>query len=211
MRWKYKISNFHKINADNLYLAGGIDLILRGFFELFINKNDTVVMTRPTFLMYEILELSQDSVKILLDLGVDKVIVGTKAIEDQGFLETACDKYQSKIALSLDVRNGHLALSGWKKQTNILASKFIKNIKHIGISRIIYTDINKDGTKLGPNIKDSLFFSKLINVPLVISGGISSIQDILNIKKNKSSNIEGVVVGKALYDGNINIEELNKL
>lgn len=95
----------------------------------------------------------------------------------------ACDKYKKKIALSLDVRNGFLALSGWKKQTDILALDFIKKIAQTKISRIIYTDINRDGTKTGPNIEGTIDFSKVINVPTVISGGIASIKDILNIKE----------------------------
>ena len=123
----------------------------------------------------------------------------------------ACDKYKKKIALSLDVRNGFLALSGWKKQTDILALDFIKKIAQTKISRIIYTDINRDGTKTGPNIEGTIDFSKVINVPTVISGGIASIKDILNIKEKKSPNIEGVVVGKAIYDGNIDLRKLSKI
>ena len=123
----------------------------------------------------------------------------------------ACEKYGKKIALSLDVRDGFLALSGWKKQTDILALDFVKKITQIGISRIVYTDINRDGTKTGPNIEDAIKFSKAINIPVVISGGVASIKDILDIKEKKNSNIEGVVVGKAIYDGNINLKELSKI
>ena len=81
------------------------------------------------------------------------------------------------------MRNGYLALSGWKNQTNILATDFIKKIKDFSISRIIYTDINKDGTKTGPNIQETFNFSKLTNIPVVVSGGISSIEDINHIKE----------------------------
>ena len=109
------------------------------------------------------------------------------------------------------MRNGFLALSGWKKQTDILALDFIKKIAQTKISRIIYTDINRDGTKTGPNIEGTIDFSKVINVPTVISGGIASIKDILNIKEKKSPNIEGVVVGKAIYDGNIDLRKLSKI
>ena len=125
-------------------------------------------------------------------------------------MKDACNKYKNKIALSLDVRNGYLALSGWKNQTNILATDFIKKIKDFSISRIIYTDINKDGTKTGPNIQETFNFSKLTNIPVVVSGGISSIEDINHIKE-KFKNIEGVIVGKAIYDGSININNLSKI
>ena len=153
---------------------------------------------------------SLDDIKNLLDLGVDKVIIGTIAVENKDFLKTACSKYKNKIVLAIDVRDGLIALSGWKKQTNILANQFVKEIENFGVSRIIYTDINKDGTKEGPNIKETLNFSNLTNIPVVISGGISSIKDIQVIKE-KISNIEGIVVGKAIYDGNIDIEKLSKI
>ena len=116
----------------------------------------------------------------------------------------------SKIALSIDVRDGYIALSGWKKQTKILATEFIKKIKNLNISRIIYTDINKDGTKTGPNIDETINLTKFTKIPVVVSGGISSINDVIEIKKKNNPNIEGVVIGKAIYDGNIDIKKLSK-
>jgi phosphoribosylformimino-5-aminoimidazole carboxamide ribotide isomerase len=154
---------------------------------------------------------SIEYIQQLLSFGVDKVILGTEAIKNVTFLEEACSKFSNKIALAIDVRNGFIALSGWKKQTNILALDFIKKIDKINVSRIIYTDINKDGTKSGPNIKDTIQLSNLTKIPVVISGGVSSIEDIINIKKEKHPNIEGVIVGKAIYDGNIDIRELSKI
>ena len=154
---------------------------------------------------------SFDQIKKFLDFGIDKIILGTAAIENENFLKKACKEFNNKIALSIDVRNGHIALSGWKKQTNILAADFIKRIKDINISRIIYTDINKDGTKLGPSINDTVNLSSLTKIPFVISGGVSSINDIISMKKKILPNIEGVIVGKAIYDGNIDIKELSKI
>jgi len=154
---------------------------------------------------------SIDHIKKLLDFGIDKVILGTAAVENMEFLKIACEKFDNKIALSLDARKGYIALSGWKKQTNILASDFIKKIKNINISRIIYTDINKDGTKSGPNIEETISLSNLTKIPIVISGGVASIDDIINFKKRKILNIEGIIIGKAIYDGNIDAKELSKL
>ena len=142
--------------------------------------------------------------------GVDKVIIGTAAVENKDFLKTACKKFQNKIAISLDVKDGLIFLSGWKKQTNILAIDFIKEIENFGVSRIIYTDINKDGTKKGPNIKDTIELSNKTEIPFIISGGISSIDDIKRIKLLNNKNIEGVIVGKSIYDGDIKISELAK-
>ncbi|MAV77199.1 MAG: 1-(5-phosphoribosyl)-5-[(5-phosphoribosylamino)methylideneamino]imidazole-4-carboxamide isomerase [Candidatus Marinimicrobia bacterium] len=152
-----------------------------------------------------------DQINELLDVGVDKIILGTRAIEDKDFLEIACKKFKDKIVLSIDTKNGFIALSGWTKKTNIRATDFIDEIKDLSISRIIYTDIEKDGTKTGPNLKETLSLSNLTKIPIVVSGGISSIKDVLNIKNKKFKNIEGVIIGKAIYDGNINLKELSKL
>ena len=142
--------------------------------------------------------------------GVDKVIIGTAAVEDKNFLKEVCEKFKNKIAISLDVKDGFIFLSGWKKKTNILAVDFLKEIKNFGVSSIIYTDINKDGTKEGPNIKDTIELSNKVKIPFVISGGISSIEDIKKIKSLKNPNIEGIIVGKSIYDGDIIIKELAK-
>ena len=154
---------------------------------------------------------SLEHIKKLLDFGVDRVILGTAAVQNVDFLENACNKFSNKIALSIDVRDKYIALSGWKKQTTILASNFIEKIKNMNVSRIIYTDINKDGTKSGPNLQETVNLSNLTKIPVVISGGISSVEDIIEIKKEKFSNIEGIIVGKAIYDGNIDIKKLSKL
>lgn len=154
---------------------------------------------------------SLEHIEQLINFGVDKIIIGTAAVENIEFLKIACNKYNKKIAISLDVREGYIALSGWKKQTKILATDFIKNIENMDISRIIYTDINRDGTKSGPNLHETLNFSNLTKIPVVVSGGISSIDDVINIKNKKLKNIEGIIIGKAIYDGSIDIKELGKI
>ena len=151
-----------------------------------------------------------DDIDNWIKSGVDKVIIGTAAVENKNLLRTACEKFKNKIAISLDVKDGFIFLSGWKKQTNILASDFLKEVQNFGISRIIYTDINKDGTKKGPNIKDTIELSSKFKIPFIISGGISSIEDVKKIKSLNNSNIEGVIVGKSIYDGDIKINELAK-
>ena len=151
-----------------------------------------------------------DDVDNWVKSGVDKVIIGTAAVENKGLLKTACEKFKNKIAISLDVKDGFIFLSGWKKQTNILAANFLKEIQNFGVSRIIYTDINKDGTKEGPNVKDTIELSNKVKIPFIISGGISSIEDIKKIKSLNNSNIEGIIVGKSIYDGDVKIKELAK-
>ena len=151
-----------------------------------------------------------DDISRWVEMGIDKIVMGTAAVENTELLKTACNKFKNKIAVSLDVKDGLIALSGWKKQTNISAVDFIKKIENFGVSRIIYTDINKDGTKKGPNIKDTVELSSKTKIPLVISGGVSSIEDVKKIKSLNNPNIEGVIIGKSIYDGDIKINELAK-
>ncbi len=151
---------------------------------------------------------SIDHIKKLIDIGVDRVVLGTIAVENTKLLENVCNKFKNKIAVALDVRNGFIALRGWKEQTKILASDFLMKIKNIGVSRIIYTDIERDGTLTRPNLPETLKFAKLLNynerIPVVVSGGVGSINDIVAIKKlTQPPELEGVIVGKAMYDGTL--------
>jgi len=152
-----------------------------------------------------------DDISRWIEMGIDRIVMGTAAVENIELLETACNKFKNKIAVALDVKDGFIALSGWTKRTNISAIDFIKKIQNFGVSRIIYTDINRDGTKQGPNIKDTVELSSKTKIPLVISGGVSSLEDIKKIKSLSNSNIEGVIIGKAIYDGDIKINDLAEL
>ena len=153
---------------------------------------------------------SQENVAKLLDIGSDKVILGTAAIKEKSFLESCCKKYPGKIALSLDARKNNVAISGWKDQTNINIFDFLDIVKDYGISRLIYTDIEKDGTNTGPNFKDSYKIADKFNIPVIVSGGISSMDDINKII-NENKKIEGIIVGKAIYEKRIKLEELSKI
>ena len=153
---------------------------------------------------------SEDSIAKLLDIGSDKVILGTAAIKNKSFLETCCRKYSRNIALSLDARKNNIAISGWKDQTNINIFDFLNTVKDYGISRLIYTDIDKDGTNKGPNFESSYKIADSYNVPVLMSGGISSINDIKKII-NDDKKIEGIIVGKAIYENRIKLDELSKI
>ena len=152
-----------------------------------------------------------ENIQQLVDAGVEKVILGTAAIKDKSFLQNACNKFSNKIALAIDVRNKKIALSGWKNQTEIDAIDFIKMVENFGVTRLIYTDINRDGTNLGANILESLSIAKKTKIPLVISGGVSSINDVKNIINHKERNIEGIIIGKAIYEKKIDLKELKGL
>ena len=151
---------------------------------------------------------SIDSIKKYIDGGVEKVILGSAAIKDKNFLKDACKKFPNKIALGLDAKDGYLSLSGWKENSNQLSLGYLKEVNDYGVSRLIFTDINRDGMKQSPNFDETSKVAEISNCPVVISGGVSSIDDI---KKAKSlNNIEGIIVGKAIYDGDIKLDELVK-
>ena len=153
---------------------------------------------------------SIESIKKYTDIGVEKVILGSAAIKDKNFLKEACQKFPNQIALGLDAKDGYLSVSGWKENSNKLTLDFLKEINDFGVSRLIYTDINQDGMKQGPNFEETSKVADTSNCPVVISGGVSSIDDIKKAKELNNKNIEGIIVGKAIYDGDINLDELAK-
>ena len=148
------------------------------------------------------------SIERYIGIGVEKVILGSAAIKEKSFLKKACKKFPNKIALGLDAKDGYLSVSGWRENSNKLALDFLREINDYGVSRLIFTDINKDGTKQSPNFEETKKIANLSNCPVIISGGVSSINDIRKAKVLK--NVGGIIVGKAIYDGDIKLEELVK-
>ena len=149
-----------------------------------------------------------DSIQKYIDAGAEKVILGSAAIKNKNFLKVACEKFPDKIALGLDARDEYLSVFGWKENSNKLTLDYLKEINSHGVSRLIYTDINRDGMKQSPNFNETLKVAEVSNCPVVISGGVSSIEDIKKAKNLK--NVEGIIVGKAIYDGDIRLDELVK-
>jgi phosphoribosylformimino-5-aminoimidazole carboxamide ribotide isomerase len=149
-----------------------------------------------------------DSIQKYINVGVEKVILGSAAIKDKNFLKEACEKFPNKIALGLDAKDGYLSVSGWKENSNQLTLDYLKEVNDYGFSRLIYTDINRDGMKQSPNFNETMKVAEISNCPVIISGGVSSIDDVKKAKNLK--NVEGIIVGKAIYDGDIKLEELVK-
>ena len=150
------------------------------------------------------------SIQKYIDTGVEKIILGSAAIKDKNFLKEACQKFPNKIALGLDAKDGYLSVSGWKENSNQLTLDFLKQVNDYGASRLIYTDINRDGMKQSPNFEETAKVADISNCPVIVSGGVSSIEDIKKAKNLNNKNIEGIIVGKAIYDGDIQLEELVK-
>jgi phosphoribosylformimino-5-aminoimidazole carboxamide ribotide isomerase len=138
--------------------------------------------------------------------GVSTVVVGTMAIQNPKILKKACDLFPGRIAVALDVRNDFLAIKGWVKQTKIKLMDFSKKLEDFGVSRIIYTDINRDGTKKGLNFSQLKKIINKTNIPLVVSGGVSNIKDVQKLYKLEL--FDGVIIGKAIYDKTINQKKL---
>ena len=151
-----------------------------------------------------------ESIQNYTDAGVEKVILGSAAIKNKEFLKEACQKFPDKIALGLDAKDGYLSVSGWKENSNLKTLEFLKDVNEYGASRLIYTDINRDGMKMSPNFSETENVANNSNCPVIISGGVSSIDDIKKAKELGNKNIEGIIVGKAIYDGDIKLDELVK-
>ena len=151
-----------------------------------------------------------ESIQKYIDAGVEKVILGSAAIKDKFFFKEACSKFPNKIALGLDAKDGYLSISGWKENSNLLTLDFLKEVNDYGATRLIFTDINKDGTKASPNFEETIKVADVSNCPVIISGGVSSINDIRKAKEINNKNIEGIIVGKAIYDGDIKLNKLAK-
>ena len=194
----YGFRNLHIVDLDGALTGETVNLDI---IQEIVNKFDLKIEVGGGV-------RSIDSIQKYTDAGVEKVILGSAAIKDKNFLKEACEKFPNKIALGLDAKDGYLSVSGWKENSNILTLDYLKEVNGYGVTRLIYTDINRDGTKQSPNFDETQKVADKSNCPVIISGGVSSIDDIKKAKNLK--NIEGIIVGKAIYDGDIKLEELAK-
>ena len=198
---KYKdhgFKNLHIVDLDGALTGETINL---NIIQQIVAKFDLKIEIGGGIRNYE-------SIKRYAEAGVEKIILGSAAIKDKNFLKEACEKFPNKIALGLDAKDGYLSVSGWKENSNQLTLDYLKEVNNYGVSRLIYTDINRDGMKLSPNFDETMKVADISNCPVIISGGVSSIDDIKKAKNLK--NVEGIIVGKAIYDGDIKLEELVK-
>ena len=154
---------------------------------------------------------TKEDIEKLINGGVQRVILGTKAIEDKAFLTDIIAKWGDKIAISLDCKEGMLTLKGWVQTTDIKAVDFVKILEDIGVECIIYTDIARDGMLTGPNLKSLEELLDSTNIPVIASGGISGIEDIKKLKALEKKGILGVITGKALYEGKLDLIEAIKV
>jgi len=200
---KYKdngFKNLHIVDLDGALTGETVNLDI---IEEIVSKFDFKIEIGGGVRNFE-------SIQKYTDVGVEKIVLGSAAIKDKNFLKEACEKFPNKIALGLDAKDGYLSVLGWKENSNQLTLDFLKEVNNYGASRLIYTDINRDGTKQSPNFKETVKVADVSKCPVIISGGVSSIDDIKKAKQLNNKNIEGIIVGKAIYDGDIKLEELAK-
>jgi phosphoribosylformimino-5-aminoimidazole carboxamide ribotide isomerase len=134
-------------------------------------------------------------------LGVARAIIGTAAYDNPEFLREACQKFPGKIVVGIDARGGKVAVKGWKETTTLDAVELARRVESDGASRIIYTDIARDGTREGVNIEETRRVAQAVNIPVIASGGVATLDDIRRLKAIEKDGVEGVIVGRALYTG----------
>jgi phosphoribosylformimino-5-aminoimidazole carboxamide ribotide isomerase len=149
---------------------------------------------------------SLEAVRAVLDLGASVAVLGTAAIRDPAFLEAACAAFPDSIALGLDARAGILAVSGWAEATSVRATDVARRASDLPLRAIIYTDIQRDGTLEGPNLPELGAVAAATRIPVIASGGISSIADLRDLRTLEPAGVWGAIIGKALYDGRLTLE-----
>lgn len=147
------------------------------------------------------------TIETYLSMGLSRVIIGTAAQRNPELVKEACAKFPGKIFVGIDAKNGMVAVQGWAELTDITASDLAKRLEGFGVSAIIYTDISRDGMLQGPNIEATKVLAESVNIPIIASGGVSTLEDITNLMKVEASGVSAVITGKAIYTGAIKLAE----
>ncbi len=150
----------------------------------------------------------KETVREYLSFGVERVVIGTVAYQSPELLEELCRAFPGKIVVGVDASGGKVAIRGWKEVTHRLARDIVKEVEERGAAAVIYTDIKRDGMLTGPNIEEIQGVASVLSVPVIASGGVSSVDDIVALKELEEKGVEGTIVGKALYEGVVNLPDL---
>ncbi len=148
-----------------------------------------------------------DTINTLIALGIDRIILGTAAIENPAFVQEACNAFPGRIIVGIDAKDGLVAIKGWAEVTKINAADLAKQMQVHGVITIIYTDIKRDGMLSGPNIEATQALAKALHIPVIASGGVHTMKDIENLLAIRHSGVSGVITGKAIYSGSLNLKE----
>jgi phosphoribosylformimino-5-aminoimidazole carboxamide ribotide isomerase len=147
------------------------------------------------------------TIDILVSIGIDRIILGTAAIENPAFVKQACEKFPGKIIIGIDAKDGMVAIKGWAEVTKVKAVDLAKQMQECGVIAVIYTDIKRDGMLSGPNIDATKTLAESLHIPVIASGGVSTMKDIQDLMTVRYSGVSGVITGKAIYSGSLNLKE----
>jgi len=150
---------------------------------------------------------NENIVKILIELGIKRVIIGTEAIKNPKFVKDLCKTLPGRIVVGIDARDGLVAIEGWVKTTRIKAVDLAQQFEDCGVAAINFTDIHRDGMQTGPNIEETRRLAEAVSIPVVASGGVSSIEDIKNLMPLEAFGVVGIITGRALYTGSLKLKE----
>jgi phosphoribosylformimino-5-aminoimidazole carboxamide ribotide isomerase len=150
---------------------------------------------------------TEKAVHMYLEMGVKRVIIGSEAIKKPDFVKKLCKRYPDRIVIGIDARDGKVAIDGWTQTTRTAAVDLAKEFEDCGVAAINFTDIHRDGMQTGPNLEATRGLAEAISIPVVASGGMSSIQDVKNLLPLEKVGVVGVIIGKALYSGGIDLKE----
>jgi phosphoribosylformimino-5-aminoimidazole carboxamide ribotide isomerase len=148
---------------------------------------------------------SLTSIEETLASGVNRVVLGTVAIQDPGLVEKACKKFPGRILVTIDAKDGMVVVKGWVEESTVTASELAKRLEAVGVAAVVFTDIKRDGMMVGPNIQAAKELAQSVSIPVIISGGISSLNDIREIIPLKAAGIIGMIIGRAIYDGSVDL------
>ena len=147
-----------------------------------------------------------ETIEMWLSKGLERIILGTVAVENPSLVKLAASKYPDKVAVGIDARDGRVATDGWAKDTDIWATELAKKFEDDGVSAIIYTDINRDGAMMGPNLSATAEMANAVSIPIIASGGVSSLNDLKALKEC-GAKLNGAISGRALYDQKFNVQQ----
>ncbi len=151
------------------------------------------------------------TIEYWLSVGVTRVILGTVALNDPNLVRSVCKKYPNQIAIGIDAKDGFVATRGWADVSDIRALDLSKQLEDVGAAALIYTDICRDGAMEGPNLEATLEIASAVSIPVIISGGVSSMADILEISDAGQGKLEGVISGRAVYDGHVSVARATRM
>ena len=147
------------------------------------------------------------TIETLVSIGIDRIILGTAAIENPDFVRDACKKFPGRIIVGIDAKDGMVAIKGWAEVTKVKAVELAQKMQDYGVIAIIYTDISRDGMLSGPNIEATRALAKALHIPVIASGGVHTMKDIENLLTVRYSGVSGVIIGKAIYSGSLDLRE----